>query len=82
MELWGQDTVRADTFWGVLNVSLRAYGAQHGYISQSKQQNLIRCEAVTVQEVAMSVTVQVENTMTTVSTTVHVVAKTELIQIG
>ena len=26
----GQDTVQADTFWGVLNVSLRASGTQLG----------------------------------------------------
>ena len=28
---WGQDTDQAGTFWGVLNVSLRAFGAQLGY---------------------------------------------------
>ena len=28
---WGQDTDQAGTFWGVLNVSLRASGAQLGY---------------------------------------------------
>ena len=27
---WGQDTVQTGTFWGVLNVSLRASGAQLG----------------------------------------------------
>ena len=27
----GQDTDQAGTFWGVLNVSLRAFGAQLGY---------------------------------------------------
>ena len=27
---WGQDTDQAGTFWDVLNVSLRAYGAQLG----------------------------------------------------
>ena len=27
---WGQDTAQAGTFWGVLNVSLRASNAQLG----------------------------------------------------
>ena len=29
--LWGQDTDQGGTFWDVLNVSLRASGAQLGY---------------------------------------------------
>ena len=29
--LWGQDTDEGGTFWDVLNVSLRASGAQLGY---------------------------------------------------
>ena len=32
----GQDTVRAGTFWGVLNVSLCAFGAQLGLNSVDK----------------------------------------------
>ena len=28
----GQDTVRAGKFWGVLNVSLRAFGTQLGFL--------------------------------------------------
>ena len=28
--LWGQDTDEVNTFWGILNVSLRACGAQLG----------------------------------------------------
>ena len=28
--LWGQDTDQAGTFWGVVNISLRAFSAQLG----------------------------------------------------
>ena len=36
---WGQDTDQAGSFWGVLNVSLRAYGAQLGFKPTRKMKN-------------------------------------------
>ena len=36
---WGQDTDQAGSCWGVLNVSLRAYGAQLGFKPTRKMKN-------------------------------------------
>ena len=50
--IMGQWYSQAGTFWGVLNVSLLAYGAQlRSRLGWFHKQNLIRCQVDTVQEV-------------------------------